>query len=259
LQLINPSTSSNELNTTLTPHSITHGDACFAYFNKIWGIPFSTGPTGFAVNLAGAIPFAAMGTEKGPQGYHLLSIVKKDSPYQKLADLKGKRVAHTSPSSNSGHLAPLVLYPPEGLRPNEDYEPMMSGGHDKSALGVVSGVYDMAGVASDVFERMLARGTLKADDFRIIFTSPIFPTSSFAYAHDLHPDLARKIRACFFAFDFPPSMRKEFNGADRFFPITYKDAWKVVREIANASGTAYNKETFEIEAKREAEELAKTR
>jgi hypothetical protein len=35
----NSSTSSNELNTTLTPHSITHGDACFAYFNKIWGIP----------------------------------------------------------------------------------------------------------------------------------------------------------------------------------------------------------------------------
>jgi tetratricopeptide (TPR) repeat protein len=27
------------LNTTLTPHSIIHGHACFAYFNKIWGIP----------------------------------------------------------------------------------------------------------------------------------------------------------------------------------------------------------------------------
>ena len=34
-----PSTSPNELNTTLTPHSIIHGDACFAYFNKIWGTP----------------------------------------------------------------------------------------------------------------------------------------------------------------------------------------------------------------------------
>ena len=43
MQLINPSTSSNELNTTLTPHSITHGDACFAYFNKIWGIPSRRG------------------------------------------------------------------------------------------------------------------------------------------------------------------------------------------------------------------------
>jgi len=27
------------LNPTLTPHSILHGDACFAYFNKVWGIP----------------------------------------------------------------------------------------------------------------------------------------------------------------------------------------------------------------------------
>src|SRR5207248_342995 len=116
---------------------------------------FSTGPTGFAVNLAGAVPFAAKGSEKGPHGYHLISIVRKDSPYQKLSDLKGKRVAHTSPSSNSGNLAPLVLYPPEGLKPNEDYKPMMSGGHDKSALGVASGDYDMAGVASDVFERMI--------------------------------------------------------------------------------------------------------
>jgi phosphonate transport system substrate-binding protein len=219
---------------------------------------FSTGPTGFAVNMAGAVPFAAKGTDKGPHGYRLISLVKKDSPYQNLSDLKGKRVAHTSPSSNSGNLAPLVLYPPEGLRPNEDYKPLMSGGHDKSALGVVSGDYDMAGVASDVYERMVTRGTLKADDFRIIFTSPIFPTSSFAHAHDLHPDLAKKVRACFFAFDFPPPMRKEFNGDDRFFPITYKDTWKVVRQIAEGSGTPYNKAAFEAEAKREADALAKT-
>jgi hypothetical protein len=39
LQLIDPSTSPNELNMTLTPHSIMHGDACFAHFDKIWGIP----------------------------------------------------------------------------------------------------------------------------------------------------------------------------------------------------------------------------
>jgi hypothetical protein len=38
-QLTNANTSSNKLNTTLMPHSITHGDACFAYFNKIRGIP----------------------------------------------------------------------------------------------------------------------------------------------------------------------------------------------------------------------------
>src|SRR3954462_10856079 len=62
---------------------------------------FSTGPTAFAVNIAGAVPFAVKGDGKEFQGYNLIVIVKKDSPYHKLADLKGKKFAHTSPSSNS--------------------------------------------------------------------------------------------------------------------------------------------------------------
>jgi phosphonate transport system substrate-binding protein len=218
---------------------------------------FSTGPTGFAVNMAGAVPFATKGTAAGVQGYHLLAIVKKSSPYQKLADLKGKRVAHTSPSSNSGHLAPRVLFPPEGLKPDEDYRPMMSGGHDRSALGVQSGDYDMAPVASDVYDRMVARGTIKGDDMRVIYKSPVFPTSSFAYAHDLKPDLAKKLVDCFLNFKFPESMQKEFNGDDRFVAITYQKDWAVVRDVAEKTGTPYNKAAYDAEAKREAEALAR--
>ena len=112
---------------------------------------FSTGPTAFAVNLAGAIPFAVKGYEKEFQGYNLIVIVKASSPYQKLADLKGKKVAHTSPSSNSGNLAPRALFPAEGLVPDKDYKVVYSGKHDQSVLGVNSGDYDAAPVASDVF------------------------------------------------------------------------------------------------------------
>ena len=148
---------------------------------------FSTGPTGFAVNLAGAVPFAVKGNEKELQGYRLIMIVKKSSPYQKLSDLKGKKVAHTSPSSNSGHLAPQVLFPPEGLVPDKDYKVLFSGGHGQSVQGVASGDYDAAPVASDVFTRMAGRGDIKADDFRIIFSSAPFPTSSFAYAPARRP------------------------------------------------------------------------
>src|SRR5436190_14905473 len=75
---------------------------------------FSTGPTGFAVNLAGAVPFAVKGNTTELQGYRLVAVVKAASPYHKLSDLKGRRIAHTSPSSNSGNLAPRVLFPPEG-------------------------------------------------------------------------------------------------------------------------------------------------
>ncbi|MEA2904077.1 MAG: phosphonate transport system substrate-binding protein [Alphaproteobacteria bacterium] len=218
---------------------------------------FSTGPTGFAVNLAGAIPFAIKGNTKELQGYHLIAVVKASSPFQKLADLKGKRVAHTSPSSNSGNLAPRVLFPPQGLKPDEDYRPLMSGGHDKSALGVASGDYDMAPVASDVFYRMVERGAIKGEDFRVLYKSPLFPTSSFAYSHDLKPDLQTKIRECFFAFRFTPAMIKEFDGNDRFFPITYKEHWAVVRDIAEKTGTPFNRSAYDMEAKREDEALAK--
>src|ERR1017187_585759 len=214
---------------------------------------FSTGPVGFAVNMAGAVPFAAKGTEKGVEGYNLIVIVKKASPFQKLSDLKGKKFAHTAPSSNSGNLAPKALFPEQGLKPGEDYPIIYSGGHDKSALGVDSGDYDAAAVASDVFERMIARGTLKADDFRIIYRSATFPSSGFAYAHDLKPEIAEKLKKCFYDFRFPLDMQKDFEGDDRFFPITYLKGGGVVRKGAEVSGPPQKKGAFEKEGAAEAE------
>jgi len=218
---------------------------------------FSTGPTGFAVNIAGAVPFAAKGSNEGVRGYHLLAIVKADSPFQKLADLKGRKVAHTSPSSNSGNLAPRALFPAEGLTPGTDYQPIMSGGHDRSVLGVNTGDYDMGAVASDVFDRMGNRGTVKADNFRIVYKSTVFPTSSFAHAHDLAPALAAKVKQCFYDFKFPAEMVKEFNGDDRFLPITYLKDWAPVREVAEKTNTPYNRAAYDAEARREAEAAAR--
>ena len=217
---------------------------------------FSTGPTAFAVNIAGAVPFAVKGTEKEFQGYNLIVVVKKDSPYKTLADLKGKKVAHTAPSSNSGHMAPMALFPKEGLTPEKDYKILFSGKHDQSILGVRSGDYDAAPVASDVFHRMGVRNQIKEDEFRIIWRSAKFPTSSFAYAHDLEPKFRDQMLKCFYDYRFPAEMQKAFDGADRFFPITYQKDWAVVRHVAEAGGEAFNRTAYEKETKREADAAA---
>ncbi len=218
---------------------------------------FSTGPTNFAVNLAGAVPFAVKGDEKELQGYNLIMIVKKDSPLQKLSDLKGKKVAHTSPSSNSGNLAPRTLFPPLGLVPDQDYKVVYSGKHDQSIKGVETGDYDAAPVASDVFKRMAERGQIKADDFRVIYRSEMFPTSSFAYAHDLEPTLRDKLLKCFYDYRFTAEMKKAFDGADRFFPITYKKDWEIVRRVAEGTGEKFNRAALDDLAKKEAEAALK--
>jgi phosphonate transport system substrate-binding protein len=214
---------------------------------------FSTGPTAFAVNIAGAVPFAIKGYEKDFQGYNLIVIVKKSSPYQKLADLKGKKLAHTSPSSNSGHMAPMALFPNEGLAPDKDYKIIFSGKHDQSVLGVNSGDYDAAAVASDVFERMARRGQVKEEDFRVIYRSAKFPTSSFAYAHDLEPAFRDKMLKCFYDYRYTEEMKKAFDGADRFYPINYKEHWGIVRAVAEGGGEKFNSAAYEKETKREEE------
>ena len=207
---------------------------------------FSTGPTTFAVNIAGAVPFAIRGTEKGPEGVSVQMIVRKDSPYKKLSDLKGKKVAHASPSSNSGNLAPRALFPPLGLTPDKDYQVVYSGKHDQSILGVKSGDYDAAPVASDVLQHMIERGVVKADDFTTLYTSALFPTDSYAYAHDLDPKLVEKIKTCFFDYKIPPEMAKGLGG-DRFLPANYKKDWEVVRKVSISAGQNLGRSGYEAE------------
>lgn len=192
---------------------------------------FSTGPTVAAVRSGGAHPFAAKGDAGGIRGYRLIAIVKASSAINRLDELKGKRVAHTSQNSNSGNFAPRAFFPDENLVPGKDYEPIMSGSHDRSILGVRSGDYDMAAIASDVLERMIDRGTVNRGDFRVIYESPLFPTSSFVYAHDLAPQLVANLKRCFFNFEFTQEMSEEFHGDKRFLPISYQRDWSAVREI----------------------------
>jgi len=210
----------------------------------------SSGDTAFAVNVAGAHPLGIRGDASGPQGYQLWMIVRKDSPFQKLSDLKGKRVAHTTPSSNSGNLAPRALFAAEGLVPDKDYKPLFSGKHENSISGVAAGDYDAAPIAHDILVRMAERGVVKRDDFRVIWKSANFAPGGLSMVHDLAPALEKKIRECTYAFRYPPEMQKGFQGADRWLPIDYKNDWELVRRVAKESGQSFTRASFDKEKAR---------
>lgn len=205
----------------------------------------ATGPTPYAVNLAGFVPIVAMQRPDGSVGYTLQLITHRDSTIKTVADLKGKRVAHVAPSSNSGDLAPRALFKALGIEPGKDYQVLYSGKHDNSIMGVVNKDYDAAPIANTVMERMQARGMFKPGTLRVVYESKPFPRTAFGVAHNLAPELQAKIREAFLSFDFKKSkLATEFKDVEKFAPVSYRDNWRDVRTIQKSSGVTYTQESL---------------
>lgn len=205
---------------------------------------FNTGGVPIAVNCGGFRPFTIMAGEDGSFGYEMEIITHPDSDIESIEDLAGRQLAFTSPTSNSGFRAPSALLNSEyGLEADEDFETAYSGSHDNSILGVVNQDYEAAAIANSVANRMIDRGVVSEDDYRIIYTSETFPTTAYGIAHNLRPELQEQIQEAFFSYDWEgTALQDEFASAGeaQFLPITYEEHWSVIRTIAAANGETYD-------------------
>ena len=157
---------------------------------------------------------------------------------------RSKKMAFTSQTSNSGFKAPSAILKAEfGLEANKDFEPVFSGKHDNSILGVANKDYPAASIANSVMKRMIARDVIKADQVVSIYKSQTFPTTGYGYAHNLKPELQAKIKEAFFSFPWEGSaLQEEFkkSGEAKFIPITFKEHWEVIRKIDAANNVSYD-------------------
>jgi len=206
---------------------------------------FNTGSNPLAVSCAGFVPFAMMASKDNRFGYEMEIITHPGSGVSKVADIKGKRMAFTSETSNSGYKAPSALLRDEfKLEAGKDFTAVFSGKHDNSILGVANKDYPVAAIANSVKIRMEARGMVKPEQTTVIYKSQTFPTTGYGHAHNLKPELAAKIKEAFFSFNWEGTeLAKEFNKGEppqeKFMPITFKQHWQVVRDIDRAMGVSY--------------------
>ena len=78
--------------------------------------------------------------------------------------------------------------------------------------------------------------------------SQTFPTTGFGVAHNLHPELQKKVEETFMTFQWvkedgtPTSLKKEFEKSKegKFLPISYQTHWDVIRTIDKANGVSYS-------------------
>jgi len=161
------------------------------------------GPASFARALMTGAKVDAFAIETnidGTKGYYSVFYVKKDSPYQKIEDLKGKNLGLVDPNSTSGNNVPRFALDGMKIEPEAYFGKVVyTGSHENAIIALQQGTVDIAAnwwndEQESNLLRMDRKKMVKADDFRIIYKSEQIVNSPMAYLSDLPEELKTKIR-----------------------------------------------------------------
>ena len=184
-----------------------------------------------ASSVAEVEAFSVAVTKKtGQSAYRSVILARKDSGLRSVAQLKGRNFAFVDPSSASGHLFPKAGLQQTGLDPDAYFgRVVFSGSHDASILAVANKKVDAAAVADRIFNSAVAKGTVKQDDFVVLWSSRPIPESPMVWRKDLDPALKEKLaRALANLKDVKWGDQGVLNG----FQPTSDAAYDVVRDTA---------------------------
>ena len=178
----------------------------------------SYGPSSFARALMTGAPieaFAIEVNEDGTKGYYSVFYVKKDSPYQRIEDLKGKNFGLVDPNSTSGNNVPRYALNKMAINPDQFFGRVVyTGSHENAVIALQQGTVDVAAnwwndERESNLMRMDRKGMAKYADFRIIFRSDQIVNSPMAYLTTLPSDLRTAIRTT--VLEMPQKDPQGFN------------------------------------------------
>jgi phosphonate transport system substrate-binding protein len=177
------------------------------------------GPASYAqcwIVTNGAVePLVGEIDEQDTFGYHSVIIVKADSPYQSLDDLRGKKLAFADPNSTSGHQAPVYFLMEQGYDAKTFFsETAFSGSHENSVMALLNGTFDAVATwwnSEDYSnpQRMEAKGMIPPGQWRLVWKSPKLPSSPWAMPTFL-----------------PEQMRQDITDALFTMPQADAEAWQ---------------------------------
>ncbi len=144
----------------------------------------------------------------GSLGYYSVIVVRADSPYKSIDDLKGKTLAFADVNSTSGYLLPSQLLRQEGKDPTTFFgKTIFAGGHEQAVTAVVKKQVDAAatwssgigneseGYTRGNLRKMVDSKMLNMKDIRVIWKGGPIPNGPLVVRSDLPPDLIEAIIA----------------------------------------------------------------
>lgn len=200
------------------------------------------GTVPMAVNTGGFVPVAKLPTSDGTGRTHMQLIVPAASTVISPFQLSDAEFLFVDPHSNAGCKAAVVFLRSDfSLRPGREYTWRFSGSPRESIRQIAQRQAIVAAVAADALRDEVAAGSIRADQYRVIYESESFPTAAIGYTHLLKVELAEKLRKAILSFDWKGTSLEPLLGSKRtqFLPVDFRNDWSLVRRIDDATGTLH--------------------
>ena len=177
---------------------------------------------------------------RGQPFYQSYLIVNKNSPYEKLEDLRSRNFAFTDPESNTGSLVPVYWLAEIGESPASFFKTLnFTYSHDNSILAVAKGLVDGATVDSHKWEYYSHRNQTYTTMTRVIKKSEPFGSPPLVVSVYLPEELKSRLRDLLFAMHEDPAGERILKELmiDRF--VAPREEWyepvrRMVEYVQNA-------------------------
>jgi phosphonate transport system substrate-binding protein len=201
------------------------------------------GPASFArawiVTDGQAVPLAAEIDKDGGFGYFGVIIVKKNSAYKTVEDLKGVRFGFADPNSTSGYQAPNFFLSEQGFKPDEFFgSTTFSGSHENSVKMLYEGNFDAVATwwtndKKSNMSRMENKGMIQPGEYRIIWKSPRLPSDPFTVPGWLPQQMQDDIQKVLLAMPEkdPAAFKALMGGSQGFRAVSLEDYQPVIRFV----------------------------
>ena len=177
-------------------------------FNKVQVAWYGNKAAMEAVDRAQGEVFAQVVFADGAVGYKSYVITHRDSAIRSLDDLlkNGKQYAfgNGDPNSTSGFLVPgYYVFARNGIDAKSHFKVTRNASHGVNIAAVLARQVDAATSNSEEIDKLRATAPDKAEQIRILWTSPLIPSDPFVWRTDLDPGVKAKIKG--FVLDYARS------------------------------------------------------
>ena len=199
-------------------------------------------------------PILTLRQAEGETGYYTSIVVKADSPYRTVQDLKGKSLAFVDFNSTSGYLVPRAKLREQGIDPDSYFgKTGFAGGHTQAVMALANGQFDAAilqasggdpvhGFTRGPIHTMARRGLVEVDDFRRIWVAGPIPSEAFVVRTDR-----------------PQPMIDLVRGAMAALPYDEPELWPETGQLDGSAYTAVTRDHYKDIIALRAADLAQRR